>query len=62
MIFSPKLLFIPISTIQPCMEYFCHVWTCAPGYYLEMADKLQKWILTLENNKALNSFYHKKYF
>ena len=32
------------STIQPCMEYCCYVWTGAPGYYFEFLDKLQKWI------------------
>ena len=30
------------STIQPCMEYCCHVWTGAPSCYLELLDKLQK--------------------
>ena len=28
------------STIQPCMEYCCHVWAGAPSYYLELLDKL----------------------
>ena len=32
------------STIQPCMEYCCHVWAGAPSCYLELLDKLQKWI------------------
>ena len=31
------------STIRPCMEY-CHVWAGAPSCYLELLDKLQKWI------------------
>ena len=31
------------STIQSCMEY-CHVWAGAPSCYLELLDKLQKWI------------------
>ena len=30
------------STIQPCMEYCCHVWSGAPSCYLELWDKLQK--------------------
>ena len=30
------------STIQSCMEYCCHVWAGAPGWYLELLDKLQK--------------------
>ena len=32
------------STIQPYMEYCCHVWVGAPSGYLELLDKLQKWI------------------
>ena len=32
------------STIQPCMKYCCHVWTSAPSWFLELLDKLQKWI------------------
>ena len=30
------------SSICPCMEYCCHVWTGAPSCYLELLDKLQK--------------------
>ena len=26
------------------MEYCCHVWVVAPSCYLELLDKLQKWI------------------
>ena len=26
------------------MEYYCHVWAGAPNYYLEILDRLQKWI------------------
>ena len=29
-------------SIQPCMEYCCHVWAGAPSCYLELLDKLQK--------------------
>ena len=32
------------STIFPCMEYCCHVWAGTPSCYLELLDKLQKWI------------------
>ena len=31
-------------TIQPCLEYYCHVWTGAPSCYRNMLDKLQKLI------------------
>ena len=26
------------------MKYCCHVWAGAPSCYLELLDKLQKWI------------------
>ena len=32
------------STIHPCMKYCCHIWAGAPSCYLELVDKLQKWI------------------
>ena len=38
------VLYLYKSTIQPCMEYCCHVWTDAPSCYLKLLDKLQKWI------------------
>ena len=28
------------STLQPYMEYFCHIWADAPDFYLYMLDKL----------------------
>ena len=30
------------STIQPCIEYCCHVWAGAPSWYLELLDKIKK--------------------
>ena len=30
--------------MHPCMEYCFHVWAGAPSCYLELLDKLQKWI------------------
>ena len=42
---SPEVaLYLNKSTIQPYMEYCCLVWAGAPSCYLEMLDKLQKWI------------------
>ena len=42
---SPEVaLYLYKSTIRPCMEYYCHVWADAPSCYLELLDKLQKWI------------------
>ena len=34
-------LYLYKSTIHPCMEYCCHVWTGAPSFYLKFLDKLQ---------------------
>ena len=40
---TPEIaLYLYKSTIQPCMEYCCHVWAGAPSCYLELLDKLQK--------------------
>ena len=40
---SPEVaLYLYISTIRPCMEYYCHVWVGAPCCYLDLLDKLQK--------------------
>ena len=42
---SPEVaLYLYKSTIRPCMEYCCHVWAGAPSCYLELLDKLQKWM------------------
>ena len=41
---SEVALYLYKSTIRPCMEYCCHVWAGAPSCYLELLDKLQKWI------------------
>ena len=41
--FLSKLIFSSDkSTIQPDMEYYCHVWAIARSCYLDMLDKLQK--------------------
>ena len=72
---SPEVaLYLFKSTIQPCMEYCCHVWAGAPSCYLELLDKLQKWIcrtpsfvVSLEplahcQNVASLSFFYRYYF
>ena len=42
---SPDVaLYLYKSAIHPCLEYCCHIWTGAPGCYLELLDKLQKQI------------------
>ena len=42
---SPEVaLYLYWSTIQPCMEYCCHVWVSAPNCFLEFLFKQQKQI------------------
>ena len=42
---SPEIaLYLYKFTIWPCMECGCHIWAGAPNWYLELLDKLQKWI------------------
>ena len=43
-LFPEVALYLYKSTIRPCMEYCRHVWAGALSCYLEMLDKLQKWI------------------
>ena len=65
------------STIQPYMDYCCHVWADVPSCYLEQLDKLQKSICrtvshslapTLEplthcwNVANLSLFYYYRYY
>ena len=65
-----------VATIQPCMEYCCDVWAGAPSCYLELPDKLQKWIcrtvgpsfvaslepLAHRRNVATLSLFYRYYF
>ena len=42
---SPEVaLYLYKSTIEACMEYYCHVWAGAPSCYLKLLDQLQKQI------------------
>ena len=41
-LFPEVALYLYKSTMQPCMEYCCHVWAGSPSCYLELLDKLQK--------------------
>ena len=43
-LFPEVALYFYKSTIQPCMEYCCHVWAGAPSCYLQLLDNLQKQI------------------
>ena len=39
---SPEVvLYLYKSTLQPCMEYCCHVWAGTPSGYLELLGKLR---------------------
>ena len=42
--FTSSIRSTKFKDILPCMEYCCHVWAGAPSCYLELLDKLQKWI------------------
>ena len=45
LVLSPEIaLYLCKSTAHPCMEHCCHVWAGGPSCYLEIWDKLQKWI------------------
>ena len=74
---SPEVaLYLYKSTIRPCIEYCCHIWADAPGYYLELLDKLEKRIcrivdpsltaslepLAHRRNVASLSLYYRYYF
>ena len=40
---SPEVaLYLYKSTVQYCMEHCCHIWACAPSFYLEILSKLQE--------------------
>ena len=41
-LFPEVTLYLYKSTIRPCMEYCCHVWSGAPSCYLELLGKLRK--------------------
>ena len=68
---SEVALYLYISTIHSFMEYCCHVWAGASSCYLELLDKLQKWIcrtvgpvepLAHHWNVASLSLFYKYYF
>ena len=46
------------STIQPCMEYCCHVWAGALCCYLEMLCKLKTGMLDLWLSTCCLSWIH----
>ena len=70
------VLYLYKSTIHPCMEYCCYVWAGASSCYLQLLDKLQKWIcrtvgpslaaslepLAHRRNIASSSLFYRYYF
>ena len=51
-------LYLYKSTIHPCMEYCCHVWTGAPSCYLELLNELQKQICRTVSPSLAASLEH----
>ena len=42
---SPKnAVYLYKTTKWPCIECCCHVWAGSSSYYLDLLDKLQKWV------------------
>ena len=46
------------STMWPYMEYCCHAWAGACSCYLELFDKLQKWICRISLAASLEPLAH----
>ena len=44
-LFHEVALYFYKSTMRPCMEYCCHVWTVAPSCYLELLPLLEPWFI-----------------
>ena len=75
-LFPKVALYLYKPTIQPCMEYCCHLSSGTPSCYLELLDKLQKQIcravgpsltaslepLAHHQNVASLSLFYKYYF
>ena len=59
---SPEVaLYLYKSTICPCMEYCCRIWAGARSCYLELLDKLQKWVCRIVGASlaaSLEPLYH----
>ena len=43
-LFPEVVLYLYKPTMQPCIEYCCYVWAGTPSCYLDMLDKLLKWV------------------
>ena len=53
---SPEVaLYLYKSIIQPCMEYYCHIWAGAPSCYLELLDSRRKWICRIVGPSLVTS-------
>ncbi len=62
--FSPEsILQIYKSTIRPCMEYCCHIWSGAPSVCLGVLDRLQRRICNIVGPalaSRLQSLFHRR--
>ena len=55
--FSPEVaLYFYKSTTWPCLEYCYHLWDAVSRCYLEMLDKLGKWIRGSAGPSLANAF------
>ena len=50
------------STLQPYMEYCCHVRVGAPSCYLDMLYKLHKWVCRTLGLTHRRSLFNRYYF
>ena len=61
---SPELvLYLCKCTVGPCIEYCCHVWFGAGKCYLNLLDKLQRYICNVvgpELSAPLQSLAHRR--
>ena len=56
---SPEVaVYLYKSTMCRCMEYCCHVWAGTPSCYLDLLDKLQKWICRIVGPSLAASLEH----
>ena len=56
---SPEVaLYLYKFTIRPCMECCYYIWAGAPSWYLELLNKLQKWICWIVGHSLAASLEH----
>lgn len=45
------VLYLYKVTIQPCLEYYDHIWACTPNFHFDKLNKLQKRFCRVDNPK-----------